>query len=147
MIITLRENKTLREMLIGIALSCALIAAITAIVAGQNRLYYLIGLATGALGASFMAWHMAYSIEDAVMLNENDAAAYTRKMTLIRYFVACAVLVLVGVLDFGSPVMCVVGVLLLKAGAYLQPLVHKMFGGDDSSVDRTASEDEDNNNS
>lgn len=134
MIITLRENKTLHELLVGIGVVFAIIAVLLAVFAA-DRTYYLIGLLLGMLGAVFMAWHMAYSIEDAVMLNENDAAAYTRKMTLIRYFVACAVVVLVGVFDIGSPITCVVGILLLKPGAYLQPLVHRIFHGKDSGSD------------
>ena len=126
MMMILRENKTLRELLAAIVFCGALTAGIIAIFA-SSRVYYLLGLLIGVIGAVFMACHIAYSLEDAVMLNEKDAAAYTRKMTFIRYFVVCALVILTGVTDFASPVTCIIGVLLLKAGAYLQPTVHKLL--------------------
>ena len=128
--ITLRENKTLREMLVGIGAS-GILAVILCLIFSKDPIYLIIGLAAGILGAVFMAVHMAYTIEDAVELPEKAATNYVRKMTFIRYVVACALVIGIGVTDIGHPVMTVLGLLLLKAGAYMQPLVHRVFHGKD----------------
>jgi len=128
MIKTLRENKTLHEMLIGMFLF-ALLTGILCIVFAKRPLYCLVGLLAGLVGALFMVIHMAVTIENSVVLVEKDAVSYTRKMTVIRYGVACALMLAVGITDIGSPVLCVIGLLFLKAGAYLQPVVHKLTYG------------------
>lgn len=124
MIDVIRENRTLREMLVGIGIS-GFIALILCLIFSNDVLFDCVGLLAGILGASFMAIHMGYTIEDAVLLDEKGAIAYTRKMTCIRYGVICAIVIIIGITKVGSSVMCVIGVLLLKAGAYMQPLVHK----------------------
>ena len=129
-LITLRENKTLQEMLAGIG-AAGILAVILCLIFSKDPLYLITGLLAGILGAAFMAVHMAYTIEDAVMLSEKDAAAYSRKMTFIRYGIACILVVGIGVSDIGHPVMTVIGLLLLKAGAYMQPLVHIILHGKD----------------
>lgn len=128
--ITLRENKTLQEMLAGIGIA-GVIGIALCLIFSKDPVYLIIGLLAGLLGAAFMVIHMAYTIEDAVLLSEKDATNYIRKMTFIRYGVACVLVVGIGVTDVGHPVMCVIGLLLLKAGAYMQPLIHMIFRGKD----------------
>jgi len=128
MINTLRNNRTLREMLIGIVAS-GIVVAVFCLVFAKNVLFNITGLGLGMIGAFFMAIHIACTLEDVVILDEKGAVSYMRKMTYIRYAVVCVLVVLVGVLKIGSPVMCVIGVMLLKAGAYLQPITHKIFAG------------------
>jgi len=132
MISVIRENRTLREMILGI-FAAGVLAAVLCGILSKNFLTDIIGLLCGIAGAVFMAVHMACTIEDAVLLGEKGAIAYTRKMTYIRYGVICIIVVLVGVSRIGSPVMCVVGVMLLKAGAYLQPLIHRILKAEDKS--------------
>ena len=126
MIRVLRENRTLQEMLIGILIS-GIVLGIIGVIFSDRDIYCLMGLGIGMLGAAFMGTHMAYTIEDAVLLSENDATAYIRKMTYIRYAVACVLMIVVGITDIASPVMCIFGLLLLKAGAYMAPLIHRLF--------------------
>ena len=125
MINVIRNNKTLREMLVGITI-VGITAEVLCLLFSKDVLFNCIGLAIGIAGAFFMVIHMAITIEDAVLLDEKGAIAYSRKMTCIRYAVICALVVATGVLKLGSPVMCVIGVLMLKFGAYLQPFVHRL---------------------
>lgn len=134
MINTLRNNRTLREMLIGIIASGIIVALLCAALA-KNVLFDITGLGVGIVGAIFMAIHIACTLEDAVTLDEKGAISHMRKMTYIRYGVICVLVILVGVFKVGSPVMCVIGVMLLKAGAYLQPVTHRiLFGKEDLDV-------------
>lgn len=141
MLNALRENKTLQEMILGILLSGTVIIALL-FVFSDSALNYIIGLLIGMAGAIIMATHMAYTIEDAVLLNENDAASYVRKMTYVRYGIACAVVIVVGLTGVGSAVTAVFGLLLLKMGAYLQPLVHRIFNRKEENMNFTEIENQ-----
>lgn len=132
MINVIRENRTLKEMMLGIVVAGVIVAALCGFFS-KSFLTDIIGLLFGLAGAIFMAIHMACTIEDAVLLGEKGAIAYTRKMTYIRYGVICVIVVLVGVAKIGSPVMCVIGVMLLKAGAYMQPLIHRILNPNEKS--------------
>ena len=138
---TLRENKTLHEMIAGILFSGAIIIALF-FAFSENAISLTIGLAAGILGAIVMVTHMAYTIEDAVLLNENDAASYIRKMTYVRYGIACVVVIAIGLSGIGSPVTAVFGLLLLKMGAYLQPLCHRIFNRNEENMNFTESENQ-----
>lgn len=131
MIRIFRENKTLREMLAGLV-AAGVVVTVICLIFSKDILFNCIGLWIGIVGAAFMVIHMAYTIEDVVLLDEKSAVGYSRKMTFIRYIVVCILVVLTGVTKIGSPVMCVIGILLLKAGAYLQPLVHRITGDRDN---------------
>ena len=130
----IKKNKTLQELLCGIAVF-GVICEILLLIFTKNRVYNSIGLIVGIVISLACAIHMAYGIEIAVMLDEKSSIAFTRKYTVIRYLVMCVVLVVIGVTDVGSPVTLIFGFLGLKAGAYFNPLIHKIFikifGGED----------------
>ena len=121
----LKENETLRELLFGI-LFFGLFAQILLAVFTERRLYHAIGLWTGILVACIMAVHMAVTLNDAVSLGEKGAAGYLQKKSVIRYVLVCALIVVLGITDFGNPVTYFLGVMGLKIGAYLQPVTHKL---------------------
>lgn len=131
----IKKNRTLRELITGIAL-IAIICEILLLIFTKNRLYNSIGLIIGTLTSLICAVHMAWGIEIAVMLDEKSSIAISRKYTIIRYLLMCAVLVAIGVTDIGSPVTLIFGFLSLKFGAYVNPLIHtiitKFFGGDNN---------------
>lgn len=122
----IKKNKTLQELTIGIALF-GIICEILLLVFTQRKLYYSIGLLIGVIISELCAIHMAWGIEIAVMLDEKGSIAYTRKYTVIRYVIMCVALVVVGVIDFGSPVTLILGYMSLKMGAYLNPFIHKIL--------------------
>ena len=102
----------------------------------EKTIYNSIGLIVGAVVSAVCAVHMAWGIDIAVGLDEKSSIALTKKYTVIRYLIMCAVLVIVGITDVGSPVTLILGFMGLKAGAYLNPIVHKLTtkndGGDDN---------------
>lgn len=124
----LRENRTLREILLGIWIFGVLMGAVLSVFF-PPILYRLIGLASGLLAASGMTVHMAYCIDRMVELDEKGAGTYIRKMTIIRYVAVCLLLVVLALTKAGDPISFVIGALSLKIGAYSQPLIHKLTGG------------------
>lgn len=131
----IKKNKTLQELLIGIALFFV-ICELLIVIFTKNALYNSIGLTIGTIISIFCAVHMAWGIEIAVMLDEKSSIAITRKYTVIRYLIMCVALAAVGIVDIGSPVTLIIGFLALKMGAYLNPIIHtiiiKIFGGDNN---------------
>lgn len=125
----LKNNKTLRQILIGIVIYGVIIEIILLFIS-KDRIYSSLGLLIGIVTAMGCVIHMAYGIEIAVMLDEKGAIAYTRKYTVIRYVIMCVVLVVTGVLKIGNPVTLIFGFLGLKAGAYLNPIINKFGGGE-----------------
>ena len=123
----LKENETLREMLLGIFFYGLVIEAILAAFF-PLKLYRAVGLACGILCGMAMAVHMAHCLEMVIALDEKKANAYARKKTIQRYLCVCAVVVIIAVTKTGDPVTFVLGTLGLKIGAYLQPLTHRITG-------------------
>lgn len=121
----IKNNKTLQELLIGITLFGCLCEILVLIIA-KDGLHSSIGLIIGIIISLGCAIHMAYGIEIAVTLDEKSSIAITRKYTVIRYFIMCAGLLLVGVTNIGNPVTLIFGYLGLKMGAYLNPIIHKI---------------------
>lgn len=128
----IRKNKTLQELLIGIAVF-GIIAEILICVFTKEKFYNSLGLIVGIVISLICAVHMAWGIEIAVMLDEKSSIAITRKYTVIRYLIMCVALAVIGVTDVASPVTLIFGFLGLKMGAYLNPIIHmiiiKIFGG------------------
>lgn len=88
----------------------------------------ILGLAAGFLSDIFMLIHMAYITERAA---DSMDEAYANKTTLIhatiRKVAFIVVLVFLGTRPQINAVAMIIGALGLKAGALLQPVVHKVF--------------------
>lgn len=123
----IKQNKTLKQLILGITLF-GVILELVIVICTKQRLYNSIGLIIGIISSIGCSIHMAYGIDIAVMLDEKSAIAYTRKYTVIRYLILCVVLIVVGITDIGSPVTLIFGYLGLKAGAYLTPIINKLGG-------------------
>lgn len=124
--IILKENRTLHEMLIGLVLSNLVILLIGLIVT-SDRLQALLGVLIGFWVAVLYTVHMAVTLDDALCLDEKGAASQLRKHMLIRYGFVCVIIAVVSYFGIGNPVLCIISVLTVKLGAYLQPIVHKLF--------------------
>lgn len=132
----IKKNRTLQELLLGIAFF-GVVAEILVLIFTSNKAYNSIGLIAGTVISLGCAIHMAWGIDIAVMLDEKSSIAFTRKYTVIRYLIMCVLLVVIGVLNIGSPVTLIIGYMALKMGAYLNPIIHKiitkLFGGDSNN--------------
>ena len=123
--IILRENHTLHEMMIGIVAVNAVLAIIALYV--SNRKTALVAVAIGMMTAIVYTIHMAVTVDDALCLDEKGAAAEFRKNMLIRYMFVCVVVAVSIYTKVAHPIFLVLSVITIKAGAYLQPSVHRII--------------------
>lgn len=127
-------DETLKELLLAI-----LVFEIVAQIAGSiavaiflkgGVLEYSLGLWIGAMLAFASAYHMWWSIDRNLSVNadnEGGARAFAIKQNLIRYAVILLVFLGVCLTTFSYPLAAFLGIMGLKAGAYLQPLVRKVM--------------------
>lgn len=123
-------NETLAELLIGIGATGLLIQLVALLVSVPNTslrgtiLMFAIGLWIGTATAAGLAVHMYRSIDRALDMYTEDAEKYMRKAYLFR---TAAILVMAGIVHYfhtGHVMAFFLGVLCLKFGAFLQPLIH-----------------------
>ena len=86
------------------------------------------GLLAGAVGAVLMLIHMAVTTERALeSQNESYASKTTIVQSLIRKVVLMAALMFCWRVFRVDLLAVVIGIMGMKAGAYLQPLIHKIL--------------------
>ncbi len=122
-----KMDETLKELMTG-----TLLFVLVCLVAGvwfvNSPLKYIVGLLIGLILAEAAAWHMHWSICRNMELNvdrEGAANAYAVKSSMIRYGVILMVFLAVCLTDFAYPLAVFLGIMGLKAGAYLQPFTRK----------------------
>ena len=126
---TKKIDETLLGLLIGIIVF-AVISQIAGMFFVKSMLKYTIGLWIGSLLALACAYHMWWSLDRNLSLNadnEGAARAFAIKQNLIRYAVVLLVFLGVCLTTFSYPLAAFLGIMGLKAGAYLQPLVRKVM--------------------
>lgn len=90
------------------------------------------GLLAGAVGAVLMLIHMAVTTERALeSQNESYASKTTIVQSLIRKVVLVAALMFCWRVFRVDLLAMVIGAMGMKAGAYLQPLIHRIFARED----------------
>lgn len=139
------SKKTLKELITAVILLGIIGQLLYLILAGRLLIPQLVhgsffekcGLVSrcwwiGICIAVFWAWHLEYSIWKAFDLGEGDAISLLRGHAIIRYLVAVVFMVAlyftVNETDKALATIYVAGVFMLKPGAYLQPLIHRLFG-------------------
>jgi hypothetical protein len=126
-------NETLAELIVGIGIVGVVIQVIELLVAAfcpefaGSKLSFSIGLWIGVITAVFLAVHMYRSIDTALDMQPDDAEKYMRKAYFFRTGIILIVAFLVYFLKLGYVMATFVGMLTLKFGAFLQPLMHKLF--------------------
>lgn len=127
-----KVNETLAELLAGI-LVCAVVvqliefcvAAVQPAFAG-SVLSFASGFWIGIAAAMGLAIHMYRSIDRALDMSPKDAEGYVRRAYLMRTLLILVVVGVVYFLHLGYVMATFLGVLCLKFGAFLQPLMHKI---------------------
>lgn len=100
----------------------------------------LIGLAVGAAGAVLMLIHMAVTAERVLDVgSESYANKNTVLHSMIRKLVFIAAIFFCWRVFHADLLAAVIGAMGMKAGAYLQPLVHKAFGRAEPSAEQELS--------
>ena len=125
LLIILKENHTLHEMMIGIVFVNIILAVIACFV--NDRQQAITGVAIGLAVALVFVIHMAVTLDDALCLDEKGAVVETRKQMIIRYIFVCIVAAVSLYYKVADPVFLVLSILTIKAGAYLQPTVHRIL--------------------
>ena len=123
--IILRENHTLHEMMLGIIAANAVLAVAALFVNDRNRA--LIAVLIGAVTALVFVIHMAVTVDDALCLDEKGAISQMRTQMLIRYLFVAIVVGSSLYFKLANQVFLTISVLTIKAGAYLQPSIHKLI--------------------
>ena len=127
-------NDTLLELICGILAAGAVIEIIDLIVTGVYpqfsglRFLFATGFWIGIAVAIVLAAHMYRSIDRALDMQPKDAEGYMRRAYLLRTVIILLAAAAVHYLKLGYVMAYFVGVLCLKFGAFLQPLVHKLLG-------------------
>ena len=128
-------KQLLVEMSIGIILYNLLLGVLAWVILSGTSYQVssvLWGLLAGAVGAILMLIHMAVIMERALdSQNESYANKTTIVQGMIRKVVLVAALLLCWRVFRVNPLAMVIGIMGMKAGAYLQPLIHKTLSKED----------------
>lgn len=122
--IVLGINRTLFELEVGILIFgglCQLFVFLT-----KDKLSYSLGLWVGIITAAFAAFHMWWTLDKGLDLEEKSAVGYLGRQNVIRYVVIVAVIVTAAVSGVVNPLSAFLGVMGLKVSAYMQPLTKKI---------------------
>lgn len=126
-------NETLGELMAGILVSGGVIQIGDFLVCAAHPQFwkqcpsFSLGLWIGVAVALFLAAHMYRSIDRALDMAPGDAEKYMRKAYLIRTAFIFAAAGVVYYFNLGYVMASFLGMLCLKFGAFLQPLMHKLW--------------------
>ena len=119
-----RINRTLFELVVGIliyGLVCQLFVFLV-----KDKVGYSSGLWMGILTAILSACHMWWTLDRALDLEEKSAVKKMSTNNLIRYFVIAVILTLIGVTKVGNILTAFLGIMGLKASAYMHIITKKI---------------------
>ncbi len=122
----IKINETLRELMAGI-----LVWGIFWQAAGfpfvKDRMGCSLGLWIGVLMAGLYAAHMYLSLDKALDFDEKGAQKYIMSRNILRYGFVVIIMGILMITDFANPLCAFLGLIGLKAAAYMQPFMHKVF--------------------
>ena len=131
----IKLDDSIKELLIGI-LAYEVVAQIIGLIIvllfieNGSVLKYTVGLWIGAILAIASALHMWWCLNKNLSDNsdrEGSARAFAVGQNLLRYFVILAVFAGLCLTTFSYPLAAFAGIMGLKIGAYIQPLVSKLL--------------------
>lgn len=118
------SNETLKEMLAGM-LVYGLIGQIVILIFFKS-VWISLGWWIGVLTALVCAYQMWWGLDKALDLSEDDARKKMTAYSMMRYGIIVLIMAVVMITEVANPLAAVFGVFALKAGAYLQPLMHRL---------------------
>lgn len=121
----IQKNSTLAEMLYGMLWYG--VAGQLVILLWINGNGFSLGWWIGVLVAVGCSCQMWWSLDRAMRLPEAAAAKKLVGHSLLRYGFIVLTMAVVFFTEIAHPLAAVFGVFALKAGAYLQPLMHKLL--------------------
>ena len=122
----MKNNMILIEMWTGSVLF-GVLCQISIVWFVKDKAGFSIGLWFGVLAALLTILHLSISLDKALDLGEAGAKKHMVIQNLVRYFVLIVFLSLLMITDFANPLAAFLGLMGVKAGAYLQPFVHMAY--------------------
>lgn len=122
----MKNNMILIEMWTGSVLF-GVLCQISIVWFVKDKAGFSIGLWFGVLAALLTILHLSISLDKALDLGEAGAKKHMVIQNLVRYFVLIVFLSLLMITDFANPLAAFLGLMSVKAGAYLQPFVHMAY--------------------
>ena len=119
-----RINRTLFELVVGILIYGVLCQLFVFLV--KDKVGYSSGLWMGILTAILSAYHMWWTLDGALDLEEKSAVKKMSTHNLIRYFVIAVILTLIGVTGVGNILAAFLGIMGIKASAYMHIITKKI---------------------
>ncbi len=126
---TSKIDETLLELLMGILLF-TVVCQLIGMWFVPSMAAYTIGLWIGALLAVLSAIHMWWALDRNLTINadnEKGAVSFATRWSMIRYGVILIIFLVLCLTDFAYPLAAFLGIMGLKIGAYLQPLMKKIL--------------------
>lgn len=118
------RNDTLIEMLCGI-LVYGVAGQLVILFFLNDKAALSIGWWIGVATALASGYHMWWGLDRALDYGEKEAIKMSTSYNVLRYVGTVAIMGVVMVTEIGNPLAAVFGVFGLKAGAYMQPLIHR----------------------
>lgn len=120
------NSSVLKELILG-TLLFGIVIALLGVWWVDDKKMFLIGLSVGTFLSIWRAMHMQSTLEKVLDFEEKTAKAKMAASYGIRLIAVTIVLVLMVELELGNTaiLMCFIGLFGLKAGAMLQPHIHK----------------------
>ena len=121
------NNVTLMEMWMGTVLF-GILCQVSVVWFVKDKTGYSIGLWLGIIASLLTTLHLSITLDKALDLGESGAKKYMVIQNLVRYFVLIIFLVLLMITDFANLLAAFLGLMGVKAGAYMQPILHMAIG-------------------
>lgn len=117
-------NRTLFELETGILLFGVVCQLFVFLI--KDKASYSLGLWMGILIAAISAFHMWWSLDRALDLPERAAVKSMSIHNILRYLFITAALILIAISGIANPVSAFLGIMGLKASAYMHFITRKI---------------------
>lgn len=117
-------DTTLLEMCLGIVLYGIVCQIVILFFSAEPR--HSIGLWIGIAMAVAGSVHMWWAIDRSLDMASKDASKTVAVQVMVRYFALAVILIILAISEIASWLFAFLGYMGMKAGAYMQPFVHKI---------------------
>ena len=117
-------KRTVLELLLGI-LICGVLFEAAGLLLVKDKGAYSVGILCGIFIAAGLAIHMAYNLNKALDWDAQFAQKSIRGGAVLRYTMVAVITILLAYFKIGNIYSCFLGIMSLKAAAYMQPFIHK----------------------
>lgn len=118
-----RINRTLFELETGIVMFGAVCQLFVFLI--KDKAAYSLGLWMGILIAGLSAFHMWWSLDRALELSERAAVKSMSTHNILRYLFITVMLALIAISGIANPLSAFLGIMGLKASAYMHVITKK----------------------